>query len=481
MEITLDQTAQPVVATPPVTSNSDVVIAARNVGKMYRLYDRPQDRLKEQLFWRFGQHYGREFWALRDVSFEVRRGETVGIIGRNGSGKSTLLQIIAGTLAPTAGEIRTAGRVAALLELGSGFNFEFTGRENILLNGSILGISPEELKARYDEIVNFADIGEFIEQPVKVYSSGMLIRLAFAINALLDPDVLIIDEALAVGDEGFQRKCFAWIDSIREKGSTVLFVSHAMGTISNLCNRTILLNKGLVHLEGDTPKVVKEYHRLLFGAPPISAPANDLEPVLALASSKPTSSIFDTENLQKALAEGTQTEPIVATSAFVDMSAIATRSMGTSEKRYGHGEMTINAAGLFDKDLELIHTLTTRQPVSVILDITANTEVYDYGLGFVIEDLLGNCQFSASTQSIAKDFLPRLVPGQRLQIAFTFTSLLLKGTFFLSCGAWRVEEGSWYYYDRRVDVLKFNVYTNRRDVWGVADFGAIIGISHPQS
>ena len=148
--------------------DSDVVISVRDVGKMYRLYDRPQDRLKEQFFWRFGKHYGREFWALHDVSFEVQRGEAVGIIGRNGSGKSTLLQIIAGTLAPTMGEVKVTGRVSALLELGSGFNPEFTGRENVFLNGSILGISPEEMEARYDEIVAFADIGEFIDQPVKL-------------------------------------------------------------------------------------------------------------------------------------------------------------------------------------------------------------------------------------------------------------------------------------------------------------------------
>src|SRR5829696_2572400 len=185
----------------------EVAISVRGAGKMHRIYDRPQDRLK-QMLWRGRRQYGREFWALRDVSFELRRGEMMGIIGRNGSGKSTLLQIIAGTLTPSEGEVTVNGRVAALLELGSGFNPEFTGRENVFLNGSILGISREEIQQRFDDIAAFADIGGFIEQPVKTYSSGMLVRLAFAVQASIEPDVLIVDEALAGGDVFFRQKCY---------------------------------------------------------------------------------------------------------------------------------------------------------------------------------------------------------------------------------------------------------------------------------
>ena len=218
MESTLDYRVKPMVETLPATSDSDVVISVRSVGKMYRLYDHPQDRLKEQLFWRFGKHYGREFWALHDVSFEVRRGERLGIIGRNGAGKSTLLQILAGVLPPSQGEFGVSGRVAALLELGSGFNSEFTGRENVFLNGSILGISQEEIEQRFDEIAAFADIGDFIDQPVKLYSSGMVIRLAFAISASIAPDVLILDEALAVGDIFFTQKCFKRLDELNCAG-----------------------------------------------------------------------------------------------------------------------------------------------------------------------------------------------------------------------------------------------------------------------
>ena len=243
----------------------DVVLSVHNVGKMYRIYDRPQDRLKHMLLWRFGRHYGREFWALRNVSFEVRRGETVGIIGRNGSGKSTLLQIIAGTLAPTEGEVLVKGRVAALLELGSGFNPEFTGRENVYLNGAILGLSREEIDARFDDIAAFADIGEFIEQPVKVYSSGMYARLAFAISVHVDPSVLIVDEALSVGDVFFQSRCIRKMREYVGEGGTLLFVTHDTYALEKICSRAILLEKGHKISEGCPSDVVNSYYQINYG------------------------------------------------------------------------------------------------------------------------------------------------------------------------------------------------------------------------
>ncbi|MDX8377458.1 MAG: ABC transporter ATP-binding protein, partial [Mariprofundales bacterium] len=212
---------------------SDIAIRVQNICKYYQIYSNPQDRLKQSL-WRGRKQFYREFKALDDVSFEVKKGETVGIIGRNGSGKSTLLQIICGTLAPTSGDVEVNGRVAALLELGSGFNPEFTGRENVYMNATILGLSKKEIDARFDDIVAFADIGEFIEQPVKTYSSGMMMRLAFAVAINVKPDVLIIDEALSVGDVAFQRKCFGKIEEIRDAGATIMFVSHSEGSIVNL-------------------------------------------------------------------------------------------------------------------------------------------------------------------------------------------------------------------------------------------------------
>ncbi len=240
----------------------EMAISVRGVGKMYRIYDRPQDRLK-QMLWRGRRLYGREFWALRDVSFELRRGETLGIIGRNGSGKSTLLQIIAGTLAPTEGEVQVQGGVAALLELGSGFNPEFTGRENVFLNGSILGFSHQEMALLFDEIVAFADIGAFIDQPVKTYSSGMVVRLAFAVQAHVRTDVLIIDEALSVGDIFFQQKCFNHIRQLQKRGVTILYVSHDLTSVQNICDQAILMKDGAAVFNGDPNEAVSRYYSVL--------------------------------------------------------------------------------------------------------------------------------------------------------------------------------------------------------------------------
>ena len=243
----------------PVLLSTEPVISVRNVSKMYMLYDRPEDRLKQALFWRFGRQFGRPFWALRDVSLEVRRGESIGILGRNGSGKSTLLQIIAGTLQATSGDVETHGRIAALLELGSGFNPEYTGRENVFMNGSILGLSREAMESRFDAIAAFADIGEFLDQPIKIYSSGMIVRLAFAVQAHIDPDVLIVDEALAVGDVYFQHKCMRHIKSLLDRGTTLLLVSHATDTVKRFCSSGLWLDSGSVQYFGESGVAAEKY------------------------------------------------------------------------------------------------------------------------------------------------------------------------------------------------------------------------------
>ena len=239
--------------------SSEPVIQVSNLSKCYEIYERPQDRLLQMLF-RGRRQYYKEFWALRDISFEVKQGETFGIIGRNGSGKSTLLQILAGTLAQTSGEALVKGRVAALLELGSGFNPEFTGRENVYLNGSVLGLSQRETEDRYDQIVGFADIGEFINQPVKTYSSGMFVRLAFAVQAHIDASVMIIDEALAVGDIFFRQKCYGKLEQLKNSGASILLVSHSMSDIEQFCDRSILLSNGNNIFCGDSSEAVKYYY-----------------------------------------------------------------------------------------------------------------------------------------------------------------------------------------------------------------------------
>lgn len=237
--------------------SSNVVISLDNVSKMYRVYEKPQDRLKQSMFRK--KVYYREFWALRDISIQIKKGETVGIIGRNGSGKSTLLQIIAGTLSPTSGDIKINGKIAALLELGSGFNPEFTGRENVYLNASILGLSKKEIDERLPYIEQFAEIGDFIDQPVKTYSSGMFVRLAFSVAVNVDPDILVIDEALAVGDMNFQLKCIEKMKSFKKEGKTIIFVSHDTYTVKNFCDQAIWMMDGHIHLRGDVVSVTEKY------------------------------------------------------------------------------------------------------------------------------------------------------------------------------------------------------------------------------
>ena len=247
--------------------SSEIYIKVDSLSKCYRIYNKPIDRLKQYLLPPIQKLLGlnpvnfyREFWALKDISFEIKKGETLGIIGRNGSGKSTLLQLICGTLSSTDGKVLVCGRVAALLELGSGFNPDFTGKENVYLNAAILGLTNREIVERYEDIVGFADIGDFINQPVKTYSSGMMVRLAFAVIAHVNADILVIDEALAVGDMLFVQKCFRFINDFKKRG-IILFVSHDSGAIANISNKAIWLNKGVIKSSGITPSVLDDYHQ----------------------------------------------------------------------------------------------------------------------------------------------------------------------------------------------------------------------------
>ena len=240
-----------------MSSNTDFTIAINNVSKFFEIYEKPAHRLLQSLF-RGKKQFYRPFWALQDVTFKVKRGECVGVIGRNGAGKSTLLQIITGTLAPSSGTVSLHGRAAALLELGSGFNPEFTGKENVYLNASILGLTRAEIDAKYQDIIDFADIGEFIDQPIKSYSSGMVVRLAFAVVAHVDADVLIVDEALSVGDAFFTQKCMRFLRNFI-KTRTLIFVSHDVAAVNSLCTRAILLEHGRVKYEGDPKDVTEMY------------------------------------------------------------------------------------------------------------------------------------------------------------------------------------------------------------------------------
>jgi lipopolysaccharide transport system ATP-binding protein len=294
-------------------SSERTVICARGLGKCYQIYRDPKDRLKQKILPKLQKlvhrplsQYFREFWALKNVSLEVRRGETVGIIGRNGSGKSTLLQIICGTLEPTEGSIETRGRIAALLELGAGFNPEFTGRENVFLNATVLGLKSSEIQRKFPDIEAFADIGEFIDQPVKHYSSGMFARLAFAVAISVDPEILIVDEALAVGDEPFQRKCFARIEEIKRNGGSILLVSHSAANIVALCDRAVLLDRGERLFTG-AAKIAVNWYKKIF-----NAPAESVESIRAELRRLDQNGRPESENLGTSLQVGSPSHSIEA-------------------------------------------------------------------------------------------------------------------------------------------------------------------------
>lgn len=262
----------------------DIAISVRNLGKCYHIYDTPRDRLKQFIAPRLlriagkpPKYFFREFWALSDISFEVKTGETIGIIGRNGSGKSTLLQIICGTLSPTRGTVATNGRIAALLELGSGFNADFTGRENVYMNAAVLGMGKEEVDARFDDIAAFADIGDFIDQPVKTYSSGMVVRLAFAVSVCIEPKILVVDEALSVGDVAFQQKCLQRLADMREMGTTILLVTHDIMLTRNYCGRVVYLNRGRVEKIGDPESVGEAYLKDIFSSQRLQRDVDQIE------------------------------------------------------------------------------------------------------------------------------------------------------------------------------------------------------------
>jgi ABC-type polysaccharide/polyol phosphate transport system ATPase subunit/SAM-dependent methyltransferase len=396
---------QPIETISPDPAPAEVVISVRNVGKMYRIYDRPQDRLKQMLLWRFGRHYGREFWALRGVSFEVRKGETVGIIGRNGSGKSTLLQMIAGTLTPSTGEVQVNGRVAALLELGSGFNPEFTGRENVFMNGAILGLSQEEMEARFDEIAAFADIGEFIDQPVKFYSSGMVVRLAFAVSSCIEPDILIVDEALAVGDISFQARCLDKIKSLTARGTTTLFVTHDTGTFQNLCDHGYLLDRGRLLTHGRPSHVAMQYYELM----------RESEHARQRLAAAPEQAVEVREELQ-------HIEDTIAGKAE------------SGEYRFGTGTARIVGYRILNASGEETNTLQVGKPFSVSVEIAFHDRVNNLSVGIMLRNAQGQNLMGMHSYHEHRVSFGNMQSGNEIEVTCRQDMLLNPGDYLLNIG-----------------------------------------------
>jgi lipopolysaccharide transport system ATP-binding protein len=364
--------------------HTEVAIRISNLSKVYQIYDRPVDRLKELILPRLrrliglkSKLYHNEFWALKDISFEVKKGETIGIIGRNGAGKSTLLQAICGTLSPSSGDVEVNGRVAALLELGSGFNPEFTGRENVYMNASILGLTKEEIEFKYDRIVSFADIGEYIDQPVRSYSSGMLVRLAFAVIVHVDADILVIDEALAVGDVFFTQKCMRFLHGFMIKG-TLLFVSHDTSSVQSLCDSSIWLDKGMVIAYGPTKDITERYLENKAG------------------SNKKTSSDFLTKNKPKQeLPKFDQRYQYINKSNL--RNDLKLYEFDPNAKSFGASDAKITRVGLCNTEGSELSWCVGSEDVSLNIGIKVLKQFDSLIIGFFVKNSLGLTLFGDNT------------------------------------------------------------------------------------
>ena len=404
---------------PAVPDEVDLAIVVEGVGKCYQIYERPQDRLKQALLPRLGRligmrsaNYFREFWALRDISFAVARGETVGIIGRNGSGKSTLLQIICGTLSPTVGRVAVSGRVGALLELGSGFNPEFTGRENVFMNGAILGMGAEEIAAKYADIVAFADIGDFIEQPVKTYSSGMYVRLAFAVIAHADADILVIDEALSVGDVFFSQKCMRFLREFQAHG-TVLFVSHDAGAVMNLCDRVFWIDDGGKAMDGPAKPVCEAYLASTYGHRPRSLAAQ------ASADSAGTTQNDTADIAMEMPVDGGRLDADYF-DPTLDHSHVRVFRFDPRSVGFGDGGASIVSARLESAEGNVISHVDGGDIVRLVVLAQAHRDIPRPIIGFLLKDRLGQQLFGTNTYLDSGPAAPPIAASKNVEAIFEF-------------------------------------------------------------
>lgn len=440
--------------------HSDIAIKVEHLSKCFQIYDRPRDRLKQMLA-RNRKQYFREFWALRDVSFEIKRGETVGIVGRNGSGKSTLLQIICGTLTPTKGGVQTYGRIAALLELGSGFNPEFNGRENVYMNAAVLGLDQDEIDARFDEIVAFADIGDFIEQPVKTYSSGMMVRLAFAVAINVDPEILIVDEALSVGDELFQRKCFSRIEAIRAQGATILFVSHSGGTVVDLCDRAILMDAGESLAIGAPKQIVGWYQKLMYAEPEKQAAMRERMRHSNLPAAVP---VEDT-------GEGGATTPALDVASEEEQESFDPTLVPTSTISYEVRGAEISEPRILTIAGKQVNNLRRGRTYRYVYTVTFNRDVRNVRFGMLIKTINGVELGGAVSANAAFDRIPLVAAGATYKVEFRFNCSLNSGVYFLNAGLQGDIDGVESFLHRLVDIAMFRVSHEMDNLaTGIIDF-----------
>lgn len=404
--------------------SDDIAISVRNLTKTYRLFGHPGDRVKQFLSLGLKQ-YHREFTALRDISFDIKKGETVGIIGRNGSGKSTLLQLICGILKPTSGTVNVSGRISALLELGAGFNPEFTGRENVNFHGALMGFTQTQMEARFSEIVTFADIGEYIDQPVRTYSSGMFVRLAFAVAIHADPEILVVDEALAVGDNAFQARSLERIDAIRKQGGTILIVTHALEQVAHHCDRAILLDRGQMVEYSETRQALSRYISLL------NKPADRQTALDSQENDTQTAGCFSGHP-----------------------------AYNPGETRWGDRQATIMDIVITQRGIRNPETLISGIPVEISFRVKFHATIERPIYGMAIKSDSGVILFSTNSRLL---LTPQLAACQSAGIVanpkFTLTPIFQDGVYLLSLGVASYEGGSIVPHDRRYDSLFLHIAT----------------------
>jgi lipopolysaccharide transport system ATP-binding protein len=439
--------------------SSDIVVSVSSLGKCYHMYDDPRKRLLQMLF-RGRRQFYKEFWALREISFEIKRGETVGIVGKNGSGKSTLLQLICGTLSATQGTVETRGRIGALLELGSGFNPEFSGRENIYLNAALLGLSRAEIDSCFDKIVAFADIGDFLDQPVKTYSSGMVVRLAFAVQAQVSPDILIVDEALAVGDAKFQAKCFARLKDLKDQGTSILLVTHSSEQIVSHCSRAILLDQGRMVQVGEPRQVVNRYLDLLFGKERV-ANLPELESARHVDGSL-------SERGRKDLSWGED--------------RFASRPLyNPHEYRWGDGKARILDFTLVVEGQSFPSVIQTGQRMEIRLAVQFFAELQAPIFGVTVKTKEGMTVYGANSETLDAEMFRELGRvSSIIHIRAALRCSLAPGDYFISVGVATCAGGEVVPHDRRFDAIHIQVAPQRR-FFGISDLGLQMDVEEVRS
>ncbi len=427
--------------------DKDTAIEVKNLTKVYKLYDKPIERLKDSLGLSGKKKY-KEHLALNRVSLKVKKGETVGIIGTNGSGKSTILKIITGVLSPTEGEVTVDGHISALLELGAGFNMEYNGIDNIYLNGMMIGFSEEEITKRLDKILEFADIGDYVYQPVKTYSSGMFVRLAFAVAINIDPEILIVDEALSVGDVFFQAKCYHKFEEFKQQGKTILFVSHDLSSISKYCDRAVLLNQGVLLGEGTPKKMIDIYKQVLVGQYPL--PKSDV------------TNLLDDEDIRNAAAKAAD-----GVKEKVPKDEDTRKAENASENpdllEYGDGAAAITEYFVTDDKGTRTNSIIKGSEFTVHMRVKFTKDISAPIFAFTFKNIMG-IEITGTNSMVEKAFLDPVKAGDEKDISFTQKMSLQGGEYLISFGVTGFEQNDFTVYHRLYDALNITVVSDKNTV-----------------